>query len=415
MSGHRHVAVAGAGIVGLCVAHYLLRDGWRVTLLDRAEPGSGCSSGNAGVLAADSIVPLGSPRTLAHAPAMLFSRQAPLAIRWRYLPRLLPWLARFAAASLPARMERSAAAQSRLMSGALDAWREVARAVDARSLIRERGWLHAYATESAFQAGRAEREMKRRYGVHFDELCGNEARQLVPALGDGVRRAVRYPAAAHSVDPEGLAQCIAADVVGRGGEIRRAEVLDLEVTPRCPARLHTSAGPLDTDLVVVALGAWSAPLARRLGHRVPLDTERGYHVMAADAGIEMPLPVMLSEIKMVATSMSGGLRIAGSVEFAGTGAPADERRATRMAEGARRYLRGLPASWSSTWMGCRPSLPDSLPVLGRSPATDSVLFAFGHHHLGLTQAAVSGRIIGALAGGRDPGLDMAPYRVDRFA
>lgn len=415
MSASRHATVAGAGIVGLCAAHCLVRDGWRVTLLDRDAPGSGCSSGNAGVIAVDSVVPLGNPHTLRHVPRMLFSRQPPLIIRWRYLPRLVPWLVRFAAASVPSRVERGAQAQAALMKGAIDAWRGIAAAAGARDLLHERGWMYAYRSERAFHGDQWQRATMRRHGARLQELDGGGARSLVPALGDDVCRAVYYPGAAHSVDPRGLAERIAADLGQRGGEFRRTEVLDVDVTPACPARVHTTGGPLDTDLLVVAMGAWSAPLARRLGHRVPLDTERGYHVMLPDAGVELPMPVMMAELKMVATRMSGGLRIAGSVEFAGTQAPPDERRAVRLAAGARHYLRGLSTAWSSPWMGCRPSLPDSLPVLGRSPRAGNVLFAFGHQHLGLTQAAVSGQIIARLAGGRDPGVDMSPYRVDRFA
>jgi D-amino-acid dehydrogenase len=247
-----------------------------------------------------------------------------------------------------------------------------------------------------------------------DELDRSQIRQIEPALAPIFARAAHIPEHGHTLDPWRLVQRLAEGFQRDGGTVLRREVRDAEVGPDGPTRLHTDQGDMEVGTLVIAAGAWSARLAARFGDRVPLESHRGYHVTVADPGVEPRMPVMWAERKFMMTPMQPGLRFAGTVEFAGLEAPPDYRRARVLLEQGKEVFPDLNAGRTTEWMGHRPCLPDSLPVIGRSRRFRNVLYAFGHGHTGLSGAPTTGRAIADLVAGRPPALDVTPFRVDRF-
>ncbi len=409
----RTTLVLGGGIVGIASALYLQRDGHRVTVIDRVGPGEGCSLGNAGIIATYSVVPLAAQARPGEVLKMLLDPLGPLCIRWRYLPRLLPWLLRFAVCARPGRMAGSSQALAALQHHALEAYWTLLDQSGARDLMRAKGLLYPYEFEKKFAAAAEDRALQRHHGVAVEELSGDEAREIAPALSRDIKRATFYPDCAHTINPLRLVQVLAQDLVHRGGSIRRATVTGIEVHDS-GVTVYMNGDRLQGHTAVIALGAWSGKLAAMLGSRVPLDTERGYHVVIPEPAIELALPALFPEYKFAATSMEMGLRLAGTVEFGGLEAAPNYERARVLLRHARRLLRGLVAESWSEWMGFRPTLPDSIPVISRSPRYANVFFAFGHHHLGLTLAAITGRLIADLVSGRQSTVDLLPYRIDRF-
>lgn len=408
--------IVGAGIVGLAIALTLQRDGFDVTVIDRDGPGEGATYGNAGVLATSSVVPVGTPATVRAVPRMLLDRQAPLTLRWSTLPALAPWFTRFVLASRPARVEAISRALAALAGRAIEAYAPLLRAADADVLIGRGGWLTVYESDHGLRRARGEHDLMRRRGVRFDVLRREEIGDIEPSLGPTIRHALYFPDNCWVRDTLGLARAFAAAIQRNGGNIVRDEVVGFDIGADGPRAVLGRAGstPLDGRALIIAAGAHSGPLARALGAAVPLDTERGYHVMLPEPGFGLRLPVMHGERAFVATPMAGGIRLAGTVEFGGLAAPANFSRAEVILNHAKRIYPALRDGGGKRWMGFRPSMPDSLPVIGPCPHFKGVYFAFGHGHLGLTFAAVTGEMIGAMLNDRPPPVDPMPYRVDRF-
>jgi len=407
------VIVVGAGVVGIACARFLQRDGNRVMVIDPREPGDGASFGNAGIIATNLVHPIAMPGILREIPRMLLDPYGPLTLRWRYLPRIAPWLWQLAKATRPDRVAAIAAGLAALAGRADNAWAELLRQAGAEDLLRRPGWLQVFSSQAAFARTTAEREVMRHHGVRFEVLGAEEIRQLEPALAPLCGQALWFPDCGFVLDPKRLAERLAAAFVADGGTILRETVTGFEPADRVAA-VVTDRGCHPARAVVLAAGAWSRPLAARLGARVPLDTERGYHLMFDTPEPGLRRPVLWADHHINLVPMMHGLRLTSGVEFAGLAAPPDYRRIDRLAGLARRMLPGLAAAPRSRWLGFRPSLPDSLPVLGRSRRHEGVYFAFGHQHLGVTLAAISGRVIADLAAGRDPGIDLRPYRAQRW-
>jgi D-amino-acid dehydrogenase len=410
----RRAVVVGAGVVGVCTALYLQREGFEVTVLDPDPPGEGASQGNAGVIALGAVLPVAMPGTLIKVPGMLLDPLAPLSVRWSYMPRLTPWLMRFVLASLPHRVEEISAALAALSLPALAAYEPLLEGAGAGDLVQRTGLIDIYDSARSFAAARSENDLRRRRGVRLDDMGDAELRQLAPALAHKIRHGVFVPDTAITVNPLRLTQALAADFERRGGRILRERASGFHMASAGVERVVTDRDEHPADIVVVAAGAFSRPLAAQLGSRVPLDTERGYHVMLPEPGVELRLPIQSHDRAFVITPMEHGIRVAGTVELGGLKAPPNYARADVLLRHAKDLLPGLNDAGAVRWMGFRPSLPDSLPVLGRVPGCDNAYLNFGHGHLGLTLAAISGRQIAALAAGRDAEVDMTPYRPDRF-
>ena len=407
------VVVIGTGVVGAATACWLLRDGHEVTLLDRLGPGEATSFGNAGAISPGSVEPLGHPGMLWRVPGWLADPLGPLTIRWRHLPRLAPWLGRLALASTPQRVARIAAELATYLPHALEAWLPLLAEAGLESLLRRDGMLWVFATERSFAEAQAGLRLRRRYGVAIQDVPAGEVRQVEPALGP-VYRAALLPDAGRVLDPGGLVAGLARHAMARGARLVRAQALDFDIGPEGPRAVVTDAGAVPADAVVVAAGAWSHRLARRLGSRVPLETERGYHVTIPAPAVAPRRMILPYGEGFLATPMAMGLRVAGTVELASLDAAPDWRRADVLLTKARALFPGLQTEGATRWMGHRPSLPDTKPVISRSPVHRNVFYAFGHGHLGLTGAAITGRLIGDLVAGRATAVDLGPFRIDRF-
>lgn len=393
------IAVIGAGIVGLAVAHRLAAAGREVLLIDREAPGSGASYGNAGTIADYAVQPVGTPEVLRNLPALLLDLNSPLAIRKAALPMLAPWLARFARQSLPGAARANAMALAALLADAAPRWRALAAETGAGAMLQDRGCLYWYQTDAAFRAAGADMAFRRSLGVTVELLPASELASLEPGLPVDGGGAAFFPNALFLTDP-GKAVALV---------FRRAEELGARFLPGEVTRLDAEGGrvrlsgpgiAVEARHAVIATGAHGRLLARQAGDRIPLDTERGYHLEWDMAAPRIARPVCPTARGFYLCPMAGRLRAAGTVELGGLTAPPSPHRIARLEEGARSVFPDLPAP-SRTWMGFRPSIPDSRPVIGASAAGDTVIHAYGHGHIGLTLAPVTAAMVAAAIAGRD--------------
>jgi D-amino-acid dehydrogenase len=411
--GPAHVTIVGGGAIGLCSALYLQRHGTAVTILDRAGFGAEASSSNAGLITGENCLPLSNRSVLREIPHMLLDPLSPLTIRWRYLPRIAPWLVRFATASSPARVEAGSIALASLIRLALPAYRELLTADESQSLIKESGLLHVYATTDRFITDQEVLHLRVRRGISLEILSPREAQSIEPQLTRNIRCAVYYPDTAFTVSPRRLMETLGRYFLSQGGEFRRTRVLGLTAARGSRPALVTTDGEMMVDGLVIAAGAWSRPLARALGARVPLDTERGY-LMRFPNATQTSLPLIAADSHVAVTPMESGLQLAGTVEFAGLSAAPNLRRADALVEAVRPVLDLGDTTDSSRWMGFRPSIPDSLPVIGPCRRGDRVFLAFGHGHLGLSFAAVTGRLVAQAMNGESTDIPIEPFAPTRW-
>jgi len=414
----RRIAVIGAGMVGVCAASYLQRDGHDVFLVDPGTPGEGASFGNAGAFNASSVTPVAMPGVVRNVPRWLRDPLGPLSLRWTYLPAVLPYLVRFVRAGTADKVHAQARALRPLVGPTLAMLQPLVRDAGAEALVQQRGHLYVYRSAASLAKDGLAWALRRENGVAVDEFDADELRQLEPVLSREYVRGLLVRENGHTSNPFGLVSALVAHFVRRGGAVVRAGAVGFRLDGGRLKAIQTDIGELPADAAVVAAGAWSKPLAAALGDRVPLETERGYHLMIRDPEVMPRIPTADADGKFVATPMDTGLRFAGTVELAGLNAPPDWRRSRILLEQGRRMLPGLAAHHAeerlSLWMGHRPSLPDSLPVIGASRATPDVVYAFGHGHVGMTAAPMTGRLVADLISGRRPAIDLSPFAAGRF-
>jgi D-amino-acid dehydrogenase len=410
--------VIGAGIVGLSAALALQADGHRVTLLDPVGPAGGASFGNAGWVSGGSVVPMAYPGMLKAVPGWLMDPLGPLSVRWSYLPTAAPWLWRFVRAGTPEKIAAQAAALRQLLGPAVATHRDLAARVGAQHLIHQLGSLWVYRSRAAFDADAKGSALRRSQGVVVEDLEADAIRQLEPSLTRDIRHARFIAENGHCTDPAALCHLAAETLVREGGRLALERAVSLDQRDGRVVAVRTEAAIHPADWVVLAAGAWSAPLAAELGDRIPLETERGYHLEIADAEGSPRLPIMSGEGKFAVTPMAGRLRVAGTVEIAGLAAPPDWRRADLLLGQVQALFPGLPRTVPeqrlSRWLGHRPSTPDSLPVIGRSKNASNAILAFGHGHIGLASGPMTGRLVADLIAGRVPAIDLAPFSPGRF-
>lgn len=409
----RSVAVIGGGIVGMLTAWNLLRSGFKVTLLERDLYGLGCSTGNAGSVSAGSVVPLGMPGMWKQVPGWMLDPDGPLHIRGDYAIQVLPWLVRFLAASGAESVERISHALKALTAPSLKIYQEVVDQVGARSLFEVTGQLQVYQSVEGFLKDAAGWALRRARGVDVRDVTAGEIRDLEPAVAHTFTHGVFLPNEGMIINPARLIKEVGAAFVQNGGRIEEVTVQGFEVSDQ-QVKIRASGRLIESDSIVVAAGAWSHTLAAQLGDSIPLETQRGYHVMFPESGVSISRPVVASETKCFATPMEFGLRVAGTVEFGSLDAPANARRVEGLLRHSKSLFPGLETAHYSKWMGNRPCLPDSLPVIGRATKFPSVYFAFGHGHLGMTCAPMTSRIVSDLISGKEPSVNLEPYRPDRF-
>lgn len=410
----RNVTVVGAGIVGLCCAAYLQRDGHQVTVVDRGPPGEGTSFGNAGILSPSSCVPMAMPGVLRKLPGWLADPLGPVALRLGHLPSMLPWFMHFLKSSRPANVHATADALSRLLSMTFDAYAPLLKSAGIENIVHRAGYLAVYESEAGYESDALAWKLRRDRGVELDVLDGPALRKLEPALAPIYVRGVYVLGQGHVLNPLRLAQSIAAQFQRDGGRIEQREVRSLEMGSNGPGALLTDGGRMPVETLVIAAGVHSPRFARELGERVLLEAERGYHVQFASPGVEISRPIMSAAGKFFATPMEMGLRVAGTTEFAGLDRPANMSRANVLVKHAERMFPGIDTRAASEWMGQRPSTPDYKPVISASKRFPNVFYAFGHGHLGVVGAAPTGRLIADLIAQRSPSIDVAPYRIGRF-
>ncbi len=409
------VAVVGAGIVGVACALQLARHGKRVVLVDRQAPGMGASFGNAGHLATEQVFPIADLSILKRLPAMLMDPMGPLRLDWKYLPRAMPWFVRLLLNLRAKPFHRSVAGIRALNEASLAAWQRLLDSVGQSELLREDGSLLVFEKPESRPAIDALQARMRQQGVAVELWQASAVKAAAPQLSEHLLGGLFYPATGHFLDPLQAVHALYEAARAVGVRFIQREVRGGRVTADGVALL-TEQGELSAKQVLVACGAHSAPLTEALtGTRVPLDTERGYHLMLPNEHGRLPFAVTSLERKFIMTPMAGGLRLAGTVEFAGLQRPPNMARAwqlQRLSQGL--FKRELDAAGATPWMGFRPSLPDSLPVIDRV-CDGKVLLAFGHQHLGLTQAAVTAEMVAGLVGAEVAGLPgYERYRLARF-
>ena len=411
----RNVTVLGGGIVGLCCALHLQREGFSVTLVDRDEPGAGCSHGNAGMIQTGSVLPLALPGILRRLPGMLLDPVSPLAMRPASLPRLAPWLLSFLRSARPGTVARTGEALASILSRAKDAYMPLIQASGAGSLLVDRGEL--YVTREAGASGLVAFKLDayRRHGIEALVLDEAALHEMEPALAPDYRTGYYLPDSRYVLSPRRLSAFFAEAFAARGGTVLRRTVRGLEVADGGVTALVTEDGPLPVERLVVAAGAFSAPFAAALGSPVLLAGLRGYHLMVEPGDLVLNGPMIDLDRSFAITPMADGLRLAGTAELADLDAAPNWRRATILLDHARSTLPGLKAETGLHWMGHRPATPDSLPVIGPAPRARNAWLAFGHGQLGLTLAAVTGELVAESVAGRPPSVDLSPFSPTRPA
>ena len=409
------VLVIGAGIVGVATALRLQREGRDVWLIDRERVAAQASRGNAGALAFSDILPLASAGILRQAPRWLLDPLGPLTIRPSYLPRLAPWLLRFWHASRRDRVRAGTAAQAALMTLSAAETPLMLAAAGAGHMLRSDGVLHLYESEAELQASQAGWQARAEHGIAFTHLHGAQAiAPFQPGLSPAIVAATFVPDWSTVSDPLQLTLALAREFERLGGRIGRADAIALSSGADGVGVVMREGPTIVASRVVVAAGAWSHRLARTLGERIPLETERGYNTTLPSGDFDLKRQLTFGGHGFVVTPLACGIRIGGAVEFAGLDAAPNFARSAALLAKAKRFMPGLRTEGGSEWMGFRPSLPDTLPAIGPSARDDRIVYAFGHGHLGLTQAAATARLIADIVSGRPLPIDLVPYRPQRF-
>jgi len=415
-----HCLIIGSGIVGACSALELLRAGHAVTLVDSGDPAGrqSASYGHGCWISPASVVPMSMPGLWRKDPGYLLNPQGPLVIRWRHLPRLLPWLLRFlrAGSSVP-RVEATARALDRLLHHSPERHETLSREIGTPGLIRRDGLLYVYPDRAAFEAETLSWHLRRMTGLRWRELDAGALAAREPDLDRRYTFGVLAEDGAHCIDPAAYVAAIVATARARGARVIRATAREVLRDGTRVRGVRTDTGVIDCDRVVIAAGAWSKRFARSAGDRVPLESERGYHgVMALGSGGPRH-PVMPSDGKMANTPTAAGLRLSGQVELASLDAPPNWSRVDILTAHARATYPALARTQQKPvdrWMGHRPSTPDGLPVIGRSSRSPDIFYAFGHGHVGFAAGPETARIVAAHVAGLPDAPDIAAFSPRRF-
>ncbi|RDE18953.1 FAD-binding oxidoreductase [Motiliproteus coralliicola] len=411
------VTVIGAGIIGISCALQLQKKGYSVRVVDRLPPGEGASYGNAGIFAECGCVPVNLPGFAWQIPKLMLDPLGPLSIPGNYMLKAAPWGLSFVWNSRRSKFEKVADGLSALLKDATRLHLEQAREAGAEQWLSASPYYYLYRDRAHFQGDRVAWEARRKRGIRYDELENEQVQAAEPAVSSEFNFMASLHNHGFARNPEQLVKALAQSFTDKGGEILLRDVRDIELLDSKPRALITHKERLPIDKLVVAAGVWSRQLVAKLDRSVPLQSERGYHIEVSAPGIELNNPIMFAEGKLVATPMTGGIRFAGLVEFGGLEAEPNERFASRLLHHAKKLFPAIDTREYREWMGHRPSLPDSLPVIDRSPNHDSVYYAFGHQHMGLTLGPRTGQLVAELlstGATAESGIDLSPYRLSRF-
>jgi D-amino-acid dehydrogenase len=407
--------VVGAGIIGTAIAYQLQRRGESVVLVDRNAPGRGASYGNMASIAVTEFMPASRPGIWAQMPRWMLDPEGPVRIRPSYIPRLIPWFLRFIAAGRPSKLRELEAAGSVLCQRVYEDLDQLLNEAGLQHMLSAEGCLSVYSDEAEFSADHEHIEILDRFGFRYEILAGNAIRDLEPAITTKIGKAVLLPDNRSISDPYKLVVSLSEKFQQLGGAVETGEVVGFDhdaagvkaVCLRDGRKLHVGG-------VVLAAGAFTGRLCAILGEPIPLETERGYHTQIMAPGVSLRHSIIWPARAFMVAPTAGGIRVGGTVEMAGLDAAPDYRRAKVLVKRAKEALPDLKVEQASEWMGHRPAMPDTVPVMGQSAKRKNVWYATGHGHLGLTYGATTARLMADLITGATPPVDMKPYRVDRF-
>ena len=408
------VTILGAGIVGVCCALSLQEKGLSVTIVDRSDPGEGASYGNAGVISPWSCVPQCMPGTWKQIPGWLLDPQAPVRVRWFDLPIVLPWAIKFLSNTRRDRVERISDAMDMLMRDNVAAYRRFLKGTSSEELVRDSWHVNVFRGESKPSLEGLAWKLRIDHGAPVEIVDGHELREIEPDVSPEYHSAVLVKDQARAFAPGELCKVLAQKAFQQGAVFLQRSVLDL--TPRNDGGyvLVTEAGPLEAEKLVICGGAWSSKLLKRIGVKVPLMAERGYHLEFDDPGVRVNNSILDVAGKFIVSSMAGGIRAAGTAEFTNVDAPPNYHRAEILKPLTNRLLPKLNTGKTRRWMGIRPSFPDNLPVIGKVNGYSGLFAAFGHSHYGLGMAPATGRILADDVLGVPNNEDRSAIRIDRF-
>lgn len=406
--------VIGAGVIGAAIALDLQRRGRQVTLVDRDAPGRGASFGNMASIAVTEFMPASRPSVWRQIPGWLMDAEGPIRVRPGHMPRLVPWFWRFLLSSRPAVLERLEAAGAALCSRALADTERMLADLGLADDLSQTGCLTLYADDAEFALDAERLAILDRYGFGYQTLTRAELQDLEPEIAPCIQRALLLPDNRTVADPYRIVTRLVERFTAAGGTVARGTVAGFERADRVTAVRLDDGRRLACDEVILAAGAFTARMAKSLGEPIPLETERGYHTQIMDPGLTLRHSIIWPAKAFMVSPTAGGIRIGGTVEMAGLDAAPDWRRSKITVKRARVALPSLRVNDTSEWMGHRPAMADTVPVISASARTPGVYYATGHGHLGLTYAATTAKLIGQLIAGERPGIDLAPYRIDRF-
>lgn len=412
------IAVIGGGIIGVCSALWLQREGARVIIIEQSEVGKGSSFGNAGCLNGSSVVPISMPGILKKVPGYLMDPSGPLVIRPSYAHKIAPWLWRFIKAGTQDGVTAQAVALRNMLRDPFASYQPLVEGTRVQQLMKRAGHLIVYRSEADYADDALAWRLRRDNGVVYEELRGSALREFEPSLAPDVALGVFLRQNSHLVDPFEFVKGLSELFLAGGGEIINARAKGFDVEEQRLKAVVTEGQSIRASKAVIACGAHSLSLTKGLGDVIPLDTERGYHIMISELEVTPRVPITDASGKYVITPMREGLRIAGTVEFAGLDSKPDYRRATMLIPQAREILPGLaqkyPKERLSLWMGCRPSIPDSLPVIGSSRKSADIVYAFGHGHVGMAGGSSTGMLVRDLVLGLPPSMPVEAFSPRRF-
>jgi len=412
MTNKLKVAVVGAGIQGVCNALFLQKKGYQVTLFDRDEPGNSASYGNAGHFSPYASIPINRPDVLTDVPAMLLSSRGPLALKWSYVPKMMPWFLKFISNCRKEKMLHTAKYMHQILDLALPAFDELFEDVDMSGLIENNGILYFWNDQN-LKSRDLEIKIREDLGVKQQLVTPKEIHDLEPNIKPVYHGGVYYDYARHARNPKKILIKLFENFIEKGGKFLKLNIQDLNFDEKKPV-IRSATQRFLFDKLVIACGAFSKKLTDKLHEKIPLDTERGYHVHFKGFDNLIKRPIIYLNRGFGMTPMEQGLRVVGTVEFGGLENPLSKSRIKNLIENAKELLDGLP-DHEDEWLGFRPTLPDFLPVIGPSKNYDNVFYSFGHHHLGWTLGAISGKIITKMISNEKTNLDLQPYSSLRFS
>jgi len=409
------VAVIGAGMIGVATAIWLQRSGHKVTLIDREGIAAGASYGNAGILACSGIIPVTTPGLIFKAPKMLLDPNQPLFLRWPYLPKIAPWLFKFLMKANEKDMKHIVSELHRVMYDSVDQHMALAKGTRAEKYIKPYSYIHGFKDKAHYQKDAEYFDILRQHGYELIEMESDAIAQFDPALEGKFGYAIRSTADGKITDPGIYLNSLADHFQQQGGEVLISEVPDIiRKDGKATGVSFSNGNVLETDQVVISSGAWSGKLTEKLGIKIPLETERGYHLEFVNPNIQLKSPVMVTTGKFGLNSMEGRLRAAGVVELGGLDAKPSKVPFELLKREVTQLFPELEYDEIREWMGHRPSTPDSLPLIGAFDGMSNVWAGFGHQHLGLTGGPKTGRWLAQLISGEKPNEDLSAFNPDRF-